>query len=136
MTDVQTLPKSPSRATASARPAGDNKPTALSQELFRQIGETLNGTHWQSDVARNLGISKSQVTRYLDTSGNPRTSRTLTPMITDQLHHIIVNRIGELTALLSLPGMPYAGDAKVAEVVRTIAKALQAVPARGARSRS
>jgi hypothetical protein len=136
--------KTPSRVAAGARPArvardggapdsgapAEEAKVVLSQEGFRQIGETLNGTHWQSDVARDLGCSKSQITRYLDTSGNPKTSRALNPLIADQLQYVIGERILELVALFHVEGMPFAGQPEAEAAVDAITKAIDKVPGR------
>lgn len=136
--------KTPSRAAAGARPArvprdagpvdsgpaAEETPVVLTQEGFRQIGETLNGTHWQSDVARDLGCSKSQITRYLDTTGNPKTSRALSPIIADQLQYVVAERISELADLFNIEGMPHAGTAEALASIAEIKAALERVPGR------
>lgn len=136
--------QTPSRATASHRPArvtrdgsetdggapSDEAKVVLTREDFRRIGETLNGSHWQSDVARDIGCSKSQITRYLDTSGNPRTSRVLTVQIAEQLQHVIVQRIGELVDLFNIEGMPHANTTAARMTIDEIKEALERVPGR------
>jgi hypothetical protein len=106
----------------------ETAPIILALEDFRKVGEVLNGTHWQSDVSRALGISKSQVTRYLDSSGNPGTSRPLTPLIAAQLQFVITERIRDLAALFQLAGMPHAGDAQAEAAIDMIQQALDLVP--------
>lgn len=108
-------------------PTAPEAPRVLTQEGFRRIGETLNGTHWQSDVAREIGISKSQITRYLDTSGNPRTSRPIPPSMGPELQHIINGRILELAELIDLPGMPWAGTDQAVTAKALLADATRLV---------
>ena len=94
----------------------------LSPEDFRLIGSTLNGDHWQADIAKAVGCSKSQVTRYLNQS------RDLNPLVARHLQFIIVDRIIALVKLMNLSGMPYAGLSQVSEAVETVTQALEPLP--------
>lgn len=94
----------------------------LSPEDFRLIGSTLNGDHWQADIAKAIGCSKSQVTRYLNKS------RDLNPMVARNLQFIINDRIVALTRLMDLHGMPHAGSPEVSAALDMITDALAAVP--------
>lgn len=139
MPDATTLqPRTTGRSSAAAKPVGgaaraagarpDKTPTVaptapiLSPEDFRRIGSTLNGDHWQADIAKAIGCSKSQVTRYLNQS------RDLNPMVARHLQFIICDRIAALTRLMDLHGMPYAGTAQAREVQTAIDKALEPLP--------
>ena len=115
----------PARA-AGARPVKTPAvaPTAaiLSPEDFRLIGSTLNGDHWQADIAKAIGCSKSQVTRYLNKT------RDLNPMVARHLQFVVSERIKALSRLMDLHGMPYAGTAQAREAAETIAEALDPLP--------
>ncbi|USN14157.1 hypothetical protein PAPPERLAPAPP_04830 [Brevundimonas phage vB_BpoS-Papperlapapp] len=118
-------PGRPARA-ASARPAKTAAvaptPPILSPEDFRLIGSTLNGDHWQADIAKAIGCSKSQVTRYLNKS------RDLNPPVARHLQFILTERIVALAKLMNLHGMPYAGLSQVDEAVDAITTALEPLP--------
>ena len=97
-------------------------PAVLTPEAFRQIGETLNGQHWQSDIAKAIGCSKSQVTRYL------KNERTLNTLVSRHLQFLVVERIMALAALMDLPGMPYAGSQDASKAQSEIIAALADLP--------
>lgn len=139
MPDATTLQtRTADRASPAAQPLGgaaratgarpDKTPTVapsapiLSPTDFRRIGSTLNGDHWQADIAKAIGCSKSQVTRYLNQS------RDLNPMVARHLQFIICDRIAALTRLMDLHGMPYAGTRQVREAQTAIDKALEPLP--------
>lgn len=84
-------------------------PTLLTKEAFLAIGEALGGrTHWQASLARDVGVSKSQVTRLLN---GERTSST---DLADSLKDLLVNNVEELGALLTTPGLPdFDSDATI-----------------------
>ena len=100
----------------------------ISPDDFKLIGRTLNGVHWQADVAYQIGCSKSQVTRYLKKSPDPRQHRELDPLISKHLQYLINERIEQLASLMALPGMPYSGTDLAEEVYQTIVQALEKVP--------
>lgn len=82
-------------------------PVLLTPDQVRQIGETIGGrTHWQADLARTLGCSKSQITRYLNGSRDTNT------VLAADLETLILKQITELTSLLTIPGLPGAERAK------------------------
>lgn len=83
------------------------------------IGETLNGTHWQADIAKLLGCSKSQVTRYLNKS------RGLTPLVAHQMRDIIAERIADLALMLRVEGMPASADPETDAAVKAIRRAAE-----------
>ena len=97
-------------------------PTILTAADFRRIGHTLNGDHWQADIAKQIGCSKSQVTRYLNES------RVLNPLVARHLQYVVVERIMALAALMDLPGMPYAGTPMVSQAESEIIAALAGLP--------
>lgn len=104
-------------ASAVAAPA-----PVLSPEDFRRIGSTLNGDHWQADIAKAIGCSKSQVTRYLNKT------RVLNPVVARHLQFVIAERIVALAQLMDLHGMPYAGLSQVDDAVAAITLALEPLP--------
>jgi hypothetical protein len=102
--------------TASAGSAGvpatrPNPPAVLTPAQFRKIGSTLNGKHWQADIGQLIGISRSQVTRYL------KAEREMNALVPKHLQFVVVERIAQLAALLDLPGMPYAGSERIKGVI-------------------
>lgn len=115
-------------ASGTARQRGDPgapvaaAPAILTPEDFRIIGETLNGLHWQSDVAKALGCSKSQVTRYLNNE------RGMTTLVSRYLQFLMVERIMSMMALMDLPGMPFAGTDKLAQAQSEVAAAIADLP--------
>lgn len=97
-------------------------PPVLTPEDFREIGATLNGGHWQSDIAKAIGCSKSQITRYLNNE------RTMSPLVARQLQFLIVERMMALAHVMGLPGMPHAGSDRLAQAQSEIAAALADLP--------
>lgn len=96
--------------------------TVLTPETFRTIGSTLNGKHWQADIGQLIGISRSQVTRYLNGE------RDINPLVPRHLQYVIVERIQALADLLELPGMPYAGSDVARKARKQIIDATIAIP--------
>jgi hypothetical protein len=90
-------------APGGAEDAVAAQPAVLSADDFRFIGYTLNGMHWQADVSREIAMSKSQITRYLNGT------RDIPPSLGIQMKEVILKRVLELTALLTLPGIPGGG---------------------------
>lgn len=97
-------------------------PRVLTPEDFRLIGTTLNGKHWQADIAQLIGVSRSQITRYLKSE---RDINSLTPY---HLQYVIVERIQQLAALLSLPAMPHSQTAEGQAAIQQIMRATAQVP--------
>lgn len=92
----------------------------LSAADVREIGETIGGRpHWQADVARQCGYSKSVMTRYLNGS------RPLNGLLARQLQKLMVNKIESLARLLGRPGMPAAADPRTEEAQDLIARAVK-----------
>ncbi len=94
----------------------------LSPDDFRAIGSALRGTHWQSDVAIAIGVSKSQVTRYLNQT------RDLNAVTAQHLQYVIVDQIQSLVRLMDLPGMPHADTPALERATSEMLKALGRVP--------
>lgn len=97
-------------------------PPVLTKENLRVIGRTLNGAHWQADIASLIGLSKSQVTRFLNGQ------RELNPLISQHLQYVVVERIIQLAQLLHVEGMPYAGSRTAEDVILAIEAAVDKVP--------
>lgn len=102
--------------------AATSRPPVLSRLDFRVIGYTLNGEHWQADVAKLTGISRSQVTRYLNGE------REMSPMTGQHMQFVVVERIAALAKVMDRPGMPYAGSPELQEAIQTILTAVGTVP--------
>lgn len=116
--------RTPGVGGAGQPPAGSNLPPVLTPEDFARIGQTLNGKHWQADIAALIGCSKSQVTRYLKKSPDPRNHRDLNPLTAKHLQFVIVERIRDLVQCLNVPGMPYAGSPETLAAVLGIDQVL------------
>lgn len=107
-TEVATKANTSSRAERAPGPgsAVDQDTSAavlLSPDDVRLIGKTLGGeAHWQADLARRIGYSKSNITRYLNGS------RPTNPLLAQQMRKVILERIAALTDLLNTPGLPAA----------------------------
>lgn len=108
-----------SAGVPAARP---NPPAVLTPTQFRKIGSTLNGKHWQADIGQLIGISRSQVTRYL------KAEREMNALVPKHLQFVVVERIAQLAALLDLPGMPYAGSERIQGVISRINAEIATVP--------
>lgn len=104
------------------RPTSGPAPCALTPDDFRLIGTTLNGKHWQADIAQLIGVSRSQITRYLK---GERDINSLTP---HHLQYVIVERIQQLAALIGLPAMPHSQSAQGRAAIEQIIKASSLVP--------
>ncbi|AXQ68345.1 HTH DNA binding protein [Caulobacter phage CcrBL10] len=92
----------------------------LSPEAIGQIGEALGGrTHWQASIARRVGVSKSQITRYLNGDRTPNTA------LGDSYLELMVDNIEELSELLATPGLPQADSPEVSEARRHIEQAVR-----------
>jgi hypothetical protein len=94
----------------------------LTKEDLRLVGQTLNGKHWQTDIATLIGCSKSQITRYLNGE------RDLNPLVSRHLQYVLVERVQQIVGLLNVAGMPYAGSPVAQEVIEAVNRALVAVP--------
>lgn len=109
-TEVATKAAPAPRAERAAGPGGavdpnTSEPILLSPDAVRLIGSTLGGeAHWQADLARRIGYSKSNITRYLNGS------RPTNPLLAQQMRKVILERIGALANLLNTPGLPAADD--------------------------
>jgi hypothetical protein len=97
-------------------------PAVLTPETFRTVGSTLNGKHWQADIGQLIGISRSQVTRYL------KREREMNALVPKHLQYVVVERINQLIEVMALPGMPYANDPALKEVMDEIRAAIARVP--------
>lgn len=106
----------------SGEAAGAPNTPVLTKEHLRQIGEALNGKHWQTSVAERTGNSKSQMTRYLNGE------RDINPMLPRHLQYVLVERIQEIIQLLHTPGMPYAGTQKAQDAIDAVLAAVDPIP--------
>lgn len=95
-------------------------PEVLSAEDLRVIGATIGGTpHWQADIARIVGYSKSNMTRYLNGS------RKTNPLLGRQIRKLMLTKIAALTRLLATPGLPGSDDPDTVAAQAMITKALK-----------
>ncbi|AFU86629.1 HTH DNA binding protein [Caulobacter phage CcrRogue] len=123
--DVQAQADKPAGAQGGAQPGSSQGEAAqaaqlLSPEAIGQIGEALGGrTHWQASIARRVGVSKSQITRYLNGDRTPNTA------LGDSYLELMLDNLAELSDLLSTPGLPQADGADVAEAQRHIHHAVR-----------
>lgn len=76
------------------------KPYVADAELLRRVGQRLYGTHWQADFSKQIGVSKAQVTRWLNGS------RVIPGTLNIGLQQVVVETIIALAATLKEPGMP------------------------------
>lgn len=106
MPQAQETLTAPDRAAREAHGGGEGHQAAaeailLSAEDLRTIGEACGGkAHWQADMARDIGYSKSNMTRYLNES------RPTNPMLARLLRRVMLTRLKVITGLLSTAGLP------------------------------
>jgi hypothetical protein len=124
------LARSESPGSLGRVPTGTGVPRVLSPEVFEEIGHALNGRHWQADVAALIGCSKSQVTRYLKKSEDPKNHRDLSPVVAAHLQYVIAERIRLLAEMMTRPGMPYADTPDVVQARETIEAVVGKLPGR------
>lgn len=92
----------------------------LSPSSMRRIGSTIGGeSNWQADVGRQVGYSKSTMTRYLNGTRN------ITVFLARGLRKLIEHKIDQLSTLLAMEGMPFAGSPETLEAQALIAEAIQ-----------
>lgn len=100
----------------------------LSREDLMLIGSTIGGeSNWQADVGRQVGYSKSTMTRYLNAS------RHTTTMLARGLKRVIIDKIGRLTTMLVIHGMPHAEDADTLKAQALILEGLEVLKAQDRR---
>lgn len=123
--DVEEAPRAKTTRTAgAAQPGGAGGakalgPELLSKEAVAALGEAIGGrTHWQSDLARRCGVSKSQVTRYIN---GERPTNTI---LAHDLKGLVLDKIETLGELLSTPGLPEADAPEVAQAQEMIRDAI------------
>jgi hypothetical protein len=110
MTDTT---KKPRKKPATRKPP---PPGILSPEDVRQIGETIgSSTYWQADVAKEVGYSKSMMTRFLNGS------RWATDLLALEFRRVIVERLAAMIEILGRPGMPDANSAETLEAQKHLA---------------
>lgn len=98
------------------------RPPVLSKEHFRHVGRTLNGEHWQADIAKLTGVSRSQVTRFLNGE------REINALLSRHMQFVVAERIVQLADAMDTPGMPYAGSQELAQAIKAIKTAVGSVP--------
>ena len=73
------------------------------------FGRALFGKLWQADLSRDLHISKSLLSRTL------RGEREPPPRLAYKIKEVVLARVSDASALLDLPGMPFAGSERMAK---------------------
>lgn len=101
---------------------GSRAASILTTDDFRRIGRACNGVHWQADVASEIGVSRSQITRYLNGD------RIMSPLTARHLQFVIVEHITALAHLFEVSGMPHAGTEAAKTARDAILGALKRVP--------
>jgi len=91
----------------------------MNPDDLRKIGRALGGTHWQADVARDISMSKSQITRYLDTS------RTPDMLFTSSLRGVMIDKISTIASHLTTAGLPQNKSARTKEALALIKEAVK-----------
>jgi hypothetical protein len=82
---------------------------ALTPDRLKEIGEALNGRHWQSDMAREAGVTKGQITRLLMPVGH-KGRRTPTTSFAATIDRVIVDKIEDVARLIGHPGSPIRNE--------------------------
>lgn len=102
------------------RPAEAEVDTSkLSKDDVFKIGKTIGGSkHWQADLGRQVGYSKSMITRFLNGT------RPTTPLLARGLKRVIIGKLAELSKLLILVGLPRADDPETVRAQALITEAL------------
>ena len=87
-------------------------------EFLKELGQALNGRHWQADMARETFLSKSQITRYMSCERTPDEA------FKENLHRILVDKLEDVTAFLGHPALPRAKDNSVKAAKKAIKAAI------------
>lgn len=112
------------------------RPAATQQLDVRAVpvfGSVLFGTHWQADLGRAIGLSRSQISRImknldpklhlLSQEKQARAVRTMPVNFSISLKEVVLKKILDLAALLDTPGMPYHDTPEMEEAQKHILKA-------------
>lgn len=86
--------------------------------LLEKIGQALGGRHWQSDMARESGKSKSQITRFLNKERTPTVAFGLA------LNRILVDKIEDVTGFIQYKGAPNVDASNVAAGIKALRKGI------------
>ena len=87
-------------------------------QLVPVFGQALFGKQWQADLSRELGISKSLLSRAL------RDQREPPPRLAHKVKEVVLTRVCDAFTLLDNEGMPYAGTSRMAEAQDLMTKAI------------
>lgn len=85
----------------------NKEPLALSWELLAEIGQAWGGRHWQSDMARETGLSKSLLTRYKMNQRFPDET------FRNNLDRALVDKIEDVAKFLGHPGSPKVDNSAI-----------------------
>jgi len=91
----------------------------IDSDAIGVIGKTLSGTHWQSEIARDLGYSKSFITRASNGARSPDHK------FLDGLRDLMIDKVENIGKLLDTDGLPHADKRPTKEAQKLIAQAVK-----------
>ena len=86
---------------------------------LKLLGRAWGGTHWQSDLAREIKCSKSFLTRATLPSDETG-SRSADEDVLLRVRGAMISRVESIADKLDTEGLPYADDAKTARAMKMI----------------
>jgi transcriptional regulator with XRE-family HTH domain len=91
----------------------------IDNETIGIIGKTLSGTHWQSEIARDLSYSKSFITRA------SRGARSPDVKFLEGLRGLMIDKVDELGKLFNSDGLPFDDTPQTKQAQKLIAEAVK-----------
>jgi transcriptional regulator with XRE-family HTH domain len=91
----------------------------IDNETIIAIGRTLSGTHWQSELARDLSCSKSFITRAANGSRSPDEK------FLEDLRLLMIGKVDDLGKLFNADGLPFDDTPQTKQAQKLIAEAVK-----------
>lgn len=86
---------------------------------IQKIGKAIGGIHWQADLARQIGCSKSFLTRAVDGTRAPDEDFLL------RFRAAMADRITEIAPLFETEGLPLADDPETKKVTKKLQEVVE-----------
>ena len=91
----------------------------IDNETIGLIGKTLCGTHWQSEIARDLQYSKSFITRASNGTRSPDEK------FLEGVRGLMIDKVDELGKLFNTDGLPFDDTPDTKQAQKLIAAAIK-----------